>query len=225
MQMSDTGVTIGYLYAGSFFGPRYTWKHDPSSGLTLIGDGSNFPARRLSAISRNGQATAGRDVFVNSSWWASSNGNEYVLDMTGGITGGEVRSVSNSGNLVTGAGQVPGQFGQDIVYRRDIGFQSSYALLVDLGVPLSANVTHVTTYSVSNSESMLSGVIQTTPGSRTQFFLVRWPSPPTCDPIDFNNDGLFPTDEDVVDFLNNDDLFPSDEDLIAFLRVLAGGSC
>jgi hypothetical protein len=30
-----------------------------------------------------------------------------------------------------------------------------------------------------------------------------------CDPIDFNNDGLF----------------PDDNDLIAFLRVLAGGSC
>jgi hypothetical protein len=30
-----------------------------------------------------------------------------------------------------------------------------------------------------------------------------------CNDIDFNNDGLF----------------PSDDDLIAYLRVLAGGSC
>jgi hypothetical protein len=69
-----------------------------------------------------------------------------------------------------------------------------------------------------------------------------------CDSIDFNNDGLFPSDDDLTDFLsvlaggtcstaatstlgcndidfNNDGLFPSDDDLIAYLRVLAGGSC
>jgi hypothetical protein len=65
----------------------------------------------------------------------------------------------------------------------------------------------------------------------------------TCDSIDFNADGLFPDDNDLVDFLvvlaggecstgtcndidfNNDGLFPDDNDLLAFLRVLAGGSC
>ncbi len=64
-----------------------------------------------------------------------------------------------------------------------------------------------------------------------------------CDSIDFNNDNLFPADDDLIDFLsvlaggscstgdcndldfNNDCLFPSDEDFIAFLTVLAGGSC
>jgi hypothetical protein len=68
-------------------------------------------------------------------------------------------------------------------------------------------------------------------------------SGPTCDSIDFNNDSLFPDDQDLIDFLsvlaggpcststcndidyNNDDLFPDDGDLIAFLRVLAGGEC
>ncbi len=67
---------------------------------------------------------------------------------------------------------------------------------------------------------------------------------PACDTIDFNADGLFPDDTDLLDFLsvlaggicspgntcndidfNNDGLFPDDEDLIAFLRVLAGASC
>jgi hypothetical protein len=64
-----------------------------------------------------------------------------------------------------------------------------------------------------------------------------------CDSIDFNGDGLFPDDTDLIDFLvvlaggpcstntcndidfNNDGLFPDDTDLIAFLRVLAGGNC
>jgi hypothetical protein len=62
-----------------------------------------------------------------------------------------------------------------------------------------------------------------------------------CNDIDFNNDGLFPDDADLIEFLsvlagqaceacdgidfNNDGLFPDDADLIAFLRVLAGGDC
>jgi hypothetical protein len=65
-----------------------------------------------------------------------------------------------------------------------------------------------------------------------------------CNSIDFNNDGLFPADQDLIDFLvvlaggtcgnepncdsidfNNDGLFPDDNDVIAFLRVLAGGEC
>jgi hypothetical protein len=67
---------------------------------------------------------------------------------------------------------------------------------------------------------------------------------PLCDPIDFNADTLFPSDQDLLDFLsvlaggpcspdntcndidfNNDGLFPDDNDLITFLRVLAGGDC
>jgi hypothetical protein len=66
---------------------------------------------------------------------------------------------------------------------------------------------------------------------------------PECNSIDFNGDGLFPDDSDLLDFLsvlaggacstescqgidfNNDGLFPDDSDLIAFLRVLAGGDC
>jgi hypothetical protein len=68
----------------------------------------------------------------------------------------------------------------------------------------------------------------------------------TCDQIDFNRDGLFPDDSDLVDFLsvlaggscstdptpgcadidfNNDGLFPDDADLVDFLTVLAGGPC
>lgn len=66
---------------------------------------------------------------------------------------------------------------------------------------------------------------------------------PPCNKIDFNNDGLFPDDTDLLDFLsvlaggacstgncdsidfNDDGLFPDDADLIAFLTVLSGGSC
>jgi hypothetical protein len=63
-----------------------------------------------------------------------------------------------------------------------------------------------------------------------------------CESIDFNRDGLFPADEDLVDFLsvlaggtcsnicgsidfNADCLFPADDDLVEFLARLAGRLC
>jgi hypothetical protein len=72
--------------------------------------------------------------------------------------------------------------------------------------------------------------------------------PVECNSIDFNRDGLFPDDQDLVDFLsvlaggdcrtappagngcdaidfNNDGLFPDDNDLVSYLAVLAGGAC
>ncbi len=62
-----------------------------------------------------------------------------------------------------------------------------------------------------------------------------------CDDIDFNNDGVFPDDQDSVDFFNvlaggecsacndidfnNDGVFPDDQDVLDFFNVLAGGQC
>jgi hypothetical protein len=67
------------------------------------------------------------------------------------------------------------------------------------------------------------------------------PQLPVCDPIDFNGNGVFPEDQDVVDFFavlaggtcatcgdidfNNNGVFPEDQDVIAFFNVLAGGAC
>jgi hypothetical protein len=62
-----------------------------------------------------------------------------------------------------------------------------------------------------------------------------------CTDIDFNNNGVFPEDQDVVDFFsvlagsdcptcdaidfNGNGVFPEDQDVIDFFTVLAGGSC
>jgi hypothetical protein len=63
-----------------------------------------------------------------------------------------------------------------------------------------------------------------------------------CDPIDFNNNQVFPEDQDVIDFFNalaggdcspgnvcndidfnNNGVFPESDDVQAFFDVLAGG--
>lgn len=66
-------------------------------------------------------------------------------------------------------------------------------------------------------------------------------TPRLCDSIDFNNNGVFPEDRDLVDFFdvlagqtcgpcsdidfNNNGVYPEDQDVVDFLRVLAGGGC
>jgi len=84
--------------------------------------------------------------------------------------------------------------------------------------------------------------IGNTPSNRTSLMRVRVAT--GCDSIDFNADGLFPDDNDLIDFLNvlaggpcsndpncndidfnNDGLFPYDNYLVVFLRVLSGGNC
>ena len=72
-------------------------------------------------------------------------------------------------------------------------------------------------------------------------------SPTGCDDIDFNNNDVFPEDQDVIDFFevlaggtpatcnptvgcndidfNNNDVFPEDQDVVDFFNVLAGGTC
>ncbi len=63
-----------------------------------------------------------------------------------------------------------------------------------------------------------------------------------CNDIDFNNNDVFPEDQDVIDFFavfaggtdcpacdpidfNNNGVFPEDQDVIDFFNVLAGGTC
>jgi hypothetical protein len=68
-------------------------------------------------------------------------------------------------------------------------------------------------------------------------------TPPACDDIDFNGDGIFPDNQDLVDFLlvfsgapcptstcndtdfNNDEIFPDNADLVTFLAAFAGQPC
>ncbi len=91
--------------------------------------------------------------------------------------------------------------------------------------------------------------LEARPGNKTwvagQGGLIGSNAPPelVCDPIDFNNDTLFPDTQDIADFIsvfgggvcptaacgdidfNNDGLFPDTEDINALLRVFGGGAC
>jgi uncharacterized repeat protein (TIGR01451 family) len=64
-----------------------------------------------------------------------------------------------------------------------------------------------------------------------------------CDSVDFNGDGIFPDNQDIIDYIdvfaggtcptgtcndidfNNDGIFPDNGDLVEFIDVFAGGAC
>ncbi len=79
---------------------------------------------------------------------------------------------------------------------------------------------------------------------QSAFGFAMWlDGPRCCDSIDINNDGLFPDQRDVDDFIrffaggpcptpspcesdfNNDGVFPDDRDIADFFTALAGGTC
>ena len=93
-----------------------------------------------------------------------------------------------------------------------------------------------------DSGQSLDGNYTLTPGSPN----IEVCGPAGCDDIDFNNNGVFPEDQDVIDFFdvlaggtpatcdpvagcnnidfNNNGVFPEDQDVIDFFDVLAGGT-
>jgi hypothetical protein len=91
-----------------------------------------------------------------------------------------------------------------------------------------------------NNSHWIVGTMQRTDGTNIErAFLFKIVLP--CDDIDFNNNEVFPEDQDVVDYLdvlaggecaacndidfNNNGVFPEDQDVIDFFNVLAGGAC
>jgi hypothetical protein len=111
--------------------------------------------------------------------------------------------------------------------------------------------TGVLTLVVNHAPNAIGAVAATYAGTNSIYrgpSLVVFPGGPVlpaCGSIDFNGDGLFPDDSDLIDFLNvlaggtcsteplftcgsidfnGDGLFPDDNDLVDFLVVLAGGT-
>jgi hypothetical protein len=113
---------------------------------------------------------------------------------------------------------------------------------VDIGGATSA------TYNVASVTSADAGtytcVATNSCGSRTSDAAVVTVA--GCDTIDFNGDGIFPDNQDIIDFIevfagapcptapsftcndidfNNDAIFPDNQDIVDFLNVFAGAAC
>jgi hypothetical protein len=232
--MSDNGISIGVLWTGgvSGSGTRYSWRHHPIDGVTLF-DASRFGTTPyLQSISSDGSAIS---MILDGQPTMTLLVNDVLqfVHPPNCVTSA-ASAVSNNASIVSGQcgiirGSIrPGEpFVSDIEFARRLGLSVAPNQQLYPWMPVLSGDGSVRLVLVA--ESTL-GILKITT--------------PQCDTIDFNNDSLFPTDEDVLDFLtvlaggqcsnapncfdidfNNDGLFPSDEDLIAFLRVFAGGTC
>ena len=92
---------------------------------------------------------------------------------------------------------------------------------------------------INNSNWIVGTVVEGVGTNLARAFLFKIVLP--CDTVDFNANGVFPEDQDVVDFFdvlagascpacndidfNNNGVFPEDQDVIDFFNVLAGGTC
>ena len=125
--------------------------------------------------------------------------------------------------------------------------------LVDGVLPTGEVISGATTptLTITNSTAAVNGtyMLTVTPVDASLFCGPEstFPVPVTverfCDSIDFNNNFVFPEDQDIIDFLtvfaggvcstavcndidfNNNDIFPEDQDVIDFFNVLAGSTC
>ncbi|HLP84985.1 MAG TPA: hypothetical protein VK157_11605 [Phycisphaerales bacterium] len=133
---------------------------------------------------------------------------------------------------------------------------SSIAIAVDNGQPVLATIpcgalgpTSGPVVFVADSTLVGNGYITPTnlALARNIIAYIATPCTPACDDIDFNNNGVFPEDQDVVDFFdvlaggspatcdpvegcndidfNNNGVFPEDQDVVDFFNILAGGTC
>ena len=92
------------------------------------------------------------------------------------------------------------------------------------------------------TSQIIAGGLFTIMDGQPSAYVARLACPlPTCDDIDFNNNDVFPEDQDVIAFFNvlagddcpscndidfnNNRVFPEDQDVIDFFNVLAGGEC
>lgn len=93
-----------------------------------------------------------------------------------------------------------------------------------------------------NGEVVVGGSFTQVDGQLSRYW-ARWGGCPVCDATDFNGDGVFPDNQDIVDFIdvfaggtcatgtcgdldfNNDGIFPDNADAGSLLSVFAGGPC
>jgi hypothetical protein len=113
---------------------------------------------------------------------------------------------------------------------------------ISLGTGVSGDV--YTLAALPNGDLGVGGSFLTAGSQAARYFGI-WGLPPECrcDSIDFNNNGVFPENQDVIDFFvvlaggscssancndidfNNNTVYPEDADVIDFFNVLAGGEC
>ena len=179
--------------------------------------------------------------------WTAAGGVQALDEDVPGDSGSSfARAVSRDGSVVVGDYVQFGTPGTRAwIWQAGVGFrdlQNELEWTYGLGEALSGWKLLVATDISGDGKSIVGQ--GRNPDGREQAFFVDLTIPTGCDDIDFNNNNVFPEDQDVIDFFNvlsggtcspgntcsdidfnNNGVFPEDDDIIDFFNVLAGGTC
>jgi len=186
-----------------------------------------------------GQAADGAGLQQAVIW--RGDGTTLALSRTGAFDSAAAFGVSGDGNLIGGTQFVDMVGGETATFWTGDG--TAYNLrdyLISQGADVFEwELSDIT--EVSQNGRYLIGRGRS-PEGFLESYIVELPAlPGGCDDIDFNNNDVFPEDQDVVDFFNvlagadcptcndidfnNNNVFPEDQDVVDFFNVLAGGQC
>ena len=234
---TDGSLVVGgrFTHAGGIAAPDVAmWT---GSGWQVMGAGlprsTGTSAVNCLLVRPNGEIWAGGTFdapltgiarFVAGQWQLVPGSTSGVTSLINAIGGGVVAAETNTVATWNGS-----------AWSRPVGTLRAFTLPAPLG-PLSISQLPTGEVHVGGLASEANGVGVGNP--------IRLGCPgPVCDPIDFNNDGLFPDTADIEDFLsvfsggpcstgtcgdidfNNDGLFPDTLDIDALLSVFSGGPC
>jgi hypothetical protein len=176
-------------------------------------------------------------------WTATEGVQALDEDVPGNFGSSFARAVSRDGSVVVGEYLQFGTPGTRAwIWKAGVGFrdlQNELEWTYGLSEALSGWKLLVATDISGDGKSIVGQ--GRNPDGREQAFFVDLTVPTGCDDIDFNNNDVFPEDQDVIDFFNvlagadcptcndidfnNNQVFPEDQDIIDFFNVLAGGDC
>jgi hypothetical protein len=153
-------------------------------------------------------------------------------------------AVAEGSDVVLSVGLAPGTGSRDFQWQKVDGL--TWNDLINFpGQVSGASTANLTLHNVTESDQgRYRCVVTAVCGSDTSAPAIVIVNPPGCDSIDFNGDGLYPDNLDLVDFLsvfgggacsndpncgdvdfNNDGLYPDNEDILSLFRVFGGGAC
>jgi uncharacterized membrane protein len=196
------------------------------------------------AISQDGTTVVGQAGGFATRW---RNGLPQIIPIpaVGSSPFSQLMLASGNGSLVAGFGGITRDGSNEWLFSDQRGLQRLEWVLDEWTGTVPAG--RLVILGISGDGRTIAGIAYQGDGATApaRLWIAREPG---CDDIDFDNDGLFPSDDDLVSFLivlaggdcptappagagcdsidfNGDGITPSDEDLIAFLTVLAGSPC
>jgi hypothetical protein len=256
IDIDDDVATVALPFPITFYGNSFSSINIVSNGFANFGTTST-------AFSNGTIPSAGTPNNAIYPFWddlaAILSGTTNVFVQTDGVAPNRTFTISweNIGQYATDPvtfdlAPVGSNSFQAVLFEGSNNIEFRYGAVDAFTAPLPSG-TDTITVGVENAAGTVAVTIATADvGSGNVAFLldgalVGNPCTVACDDIDFNNDEVFPSDQDVIDFFdvlaggtpatcdpvvgcndidfNNDGVFPSDQDVIDFFNVLAGGNC